>query len=193
MMVQPFDRAKVPMVGLMSSLVKVLLRDRARSYRSSIPRPAGSPKMRTRMPAKLTRVRPPSNYLISSASIRSLIAGLAAPPRVTDQPFTVSVGAAVPHQVPLKQIPTDLASALNGFQGDDYVLVGNQLVIVDAAVRRGPALRATQPVLRHLRPKVLLSFRRARVQFGELPQRERLGARNRLARNRIVRAMAWGE
>jgi hypothetical protein len=86
-----------------------------------------------------------------------------------------------------------LASALNGFQGDDYVLVRNHLVIVDAAVRRSPALRATQPVLRHLRPKVLLSFRRARVQFGELPQRERLGARNRLARNRIVRAMAWGE
>ena len=48
----------------------------------------------------------------------------------------MSVGAAVPQQVPLKQIPTDLASALNGFQGDDYVLVGNQLVIVDAAVRR---------------------------------------------------------
>ena len=70
----------------------------------------------------------------------SLIAAIPAPPRVKNQPFTVSVGAAVPQQVPLKQIPTDLASALNGFQGDDYVLVGNQLVIVDAAVRRVVAI-----------------------------------------------------
>ena len=72
--------------------------------------------------------------------IMSLIAAIPAPPRVKNQPFTVSVGAAVPQQVPLKQIPTDLASALNGFQGDDYVLVGNQLVIVDAAVRRVVAI-----------------------------------------------------
>ena len=34
----------------------------------------------------------------------------------------------------------DLASALNGFQGDEYVRVGNQLVIVDAAVRRVVAI-----------------------------------------------------
>jgi hypothetical protein len=26
-------------------------------------------------------------------------------------------------------MPTDLASALNGFQGDDYVLVGNRRVV----------------------------------------------------------------
>ena len=56
--------------------------------------------------------------------IMSLIAAIPAPARVENQPFTVSVGAAVPQQVPLNQIPTDLASALNGFQGDDYVLVG---------------------------------------------------------------------
>ena len=68
--------------------------------------------------------------------IMSLIAAIPAPPRVKDQ----SVGAAVPQQVPLKQIPTGSASALNGFQGDDYVLVGNQLVIVDAAVRRVVAI-----------------------------------------------------
>ena len=70
----------------------------------------------------------------------SLIAAIPAPARVENQPFTVSVGAVVPQQVPLKQIPTDFASALNGFQGDDYVLVGNQLVIVDAAVRRVVAI-----------------------------------------------------
>ena len=39
----------------------------------------------------------------------------------------------------------DLASALNGFQGDDYVLVGNQLVIVDAAVRRVVAIPEVAP------------------------------------------------
>jgi hypothetical protein len=42
--------------------------------------------------------------------------------------------------VPLKQLPTELATLLNGFQGDDYVLVGDQLVIVDAAVRRVVAI-----------------------------------------------------
>ena len=72
--------------------------------------------------------------------IRSMIAALPAPPRITNQPLTVSVGAAVPRQVPLKQLPTELATLLNGFQGDDYVLVGDQLVIVDAAVRRVVAI-----------------------------------------------------
>ena len=84
--------------------------------------------MRTRMPAKLTRARPP--FKLSDKrreQISFLIAGLPVPPRVTDQPFTVSVGAAVPHQVPLKQLPTELATLLNGFQSDDYVLVGDQL------------------------------------------------------------------
>ena len=72
--------------------------------------------------------------------IRSLIASIGAPPRAGDQQFTVSIGAAVPKQIPLKQIPTDLASALNGFQGQDYVLVGTQLVIVDASARRVVAI-----------------------------------------------------
>ena len=34
--------------------------------------------------------------------------------------------------------PTSLV--LNGFQGDDYVLVGDQLVIVDVAVRQVVAI-----------------------------------------------------
>ena len=123
MMVQPFDRAKVPMVGLMSSLKCCCATGPARTEAQSHDRRA-APKCERECPAKFDQ---------SSASLKlsdkqrgnksSLIAGLAAPPRVTDQPFTVSVGAAVPHQVPLKQIPTDLASAFNGFQGDDYVLV----------------------------------------------------------------------
>jgi hypothetical protein len=72
--------------------------------------------------------------------IKSLIAAVASPPRAGDHQFTVSIGAAVPKQIPLKQIPTDLASALNGFPGQDYVLVGNQLVIVDAGARRVVAI-----------------------------------------------------
>jgi len=72
--------------------------------------------------------------------IMALIAATPDPVRINNQPFTVSIGAAVPQQVPLKQIPTEMASLLHAFQGDNYVLVGSQLVIVDASVRRVVAI-----------------------------------------------------
>jgi hypothetical protein len=42
----------------------------------------------------------------------------------------------VPHQVQLQKLPDPIASAMQGFQGDEYVLVGNQLVIVEPTARR---------------------------------------------------------
>ena len=88
--------------------------DWVRLYQKPIHPLAHGRKMPTRMPAKSIRAQPHLSYLMSSARRMSLIAAIPA-----NQPFTVSVGAAVPQQVPLKQIPTDLASALNGFQGDN--------------------------------------------------------------------------
>lgn len=72
--------------------------------------------------------------------LRALVQKLPTPARVQGQPFTVSIGAAVPRQVPLQQLPSDMVSLLRGFAADEYVLVGTQLVIVDAAVHRVVAI-----------------------------------------------------
>jgi hypothetical protein len=50
--------------------------------------------------------------------------------------FSLAVGAAVPQDVPLQKLPPEISSAMSGYQGDDYVLVGDQLVIVDSTARR---------------------------------------------------------
>src|SRR3954471_11578720 len=41
--------------------------------------------------------------------------------------FTLSVGAAVPRQAELRDVPNDLATILQGYSGDQYVLVRDQL------------------------------------------------------------------
>jgi hypothetical protein len=56
--------------------------------------------------------------------------------RLASANFSLSVGAAVPQQVQLKKLPDQVASALQGFEGDQYVLVGNQLVVVEPIARR---------------------------------------------------------
>ncbi len=43
--------------------------------------------------------------------------------------FTISIGAAVPRQIPLKPLPKELSEILQGYQGDQFALVQNQLVI----------------------------------------------------------------
>jgi len=54
--------------------------------------------------------------------------------------FSLAVGAEVPQDVPLQKLPPEILSALGGYQGNDYVLVGDQLVIVDPTARRVVAL-----------------------------------------------------
>ena len=54
--------------------------------------------------------------------------------------FSLVVGAAVPHDVMLHDLPNEVADALGGFNGDQYLLVRDQLVIVDRASRRIVAL-----------------------------------------------------
>ena len=54
--------------------------------------------------------------------------------------LSLSIGAAVPRQIQLHKLPQKIVSALGGFQGDDYVLVGDQLVIVDNNARRVVAI-----------------------------------------------------
>jgi hypothetical protein len=54
--------------------------------------------------------------------------------------FSLAVGAAVPQDVPLQKLPPEILSAMGGYQGNDYVLVGDQLVIVDPTAHRVVAL-----------------------------------------------------
>ena len=60
--------------------------------------------------------------------------------RMQSANFSLAVGAAVPQDVPLQKLPPEILSALGGYQGNDYVLVGDQLVIVDPTARRVVAL-----------------------------------------------------
>ncbi len=79
-------------------------------------------------------------------------AGVSLPPEARDQirayfarhqvqhidhvDFSITIGAAVPHQAKLQPLPADLADAMGKYKGDDYLLVRNQLVIVEPRVRR---------------------------------------------------------
>jgi hypothetical protein len=60
--------------------------------------------------------------------------------RMESANFSLAVGAAVPQDVPLQELPPEILSALGGYQGNNYVLVGDQLVIVDPTARRVVAL-----------------------------------------------------
>jgi uncharacterized protein DUF1236 len=54
--------------------------------------------------------------------------------------MSLTVGAAVPRQIELRDLPTAVADALHGYNGDKYLLVRDQLVIVDGQARRVVAL-----------------------------------------------------
>ena len=56
--------------------------------------------------------------------------------RVDNVDFTISVGAAVPAQVQLRDVPISLADALSAYSGDQYFMVPNQFVIVGKQTRR---------------------------------------------------------
>ena len=58
------------------------------------------------------------------------------PNRVESVPWTVTAGAAVPRQAELRDLPPEVADALGGFKGAQYVLVRDQLVVVDKEARR---------------------------------------------------------
>jgi len=56
--------------------------------------------------------------------------------RVDNANFSITVGAAVPRQAELRDLPRPLADVLHGYSGDKYILVRDQLVIVDSKARR---------------------------------------------------------
>lgn len=56
--------------------------------------------------------------------------------RVNDVNFTMTVGAAVPANAPLHDIPPQLGQSLSSFKNDQFILVGSQFLIVEKDTRR---------------------------------------------------------
>jgi hypothetical protein len=53
---------------------------------------------------------------------------------------SLTIGAAVPRQIELSDLPTEISDVLHGYNGDKYLVVRDQLVIVDSQARRIVAL-----------------------------------------------------
>jgi len=56
--------------------------------------------------------------------------------RVNSVDFTMTVGAAVPKQAALHDIPSALGKQLHSFNGDQYMIIGSQFIIVEKSTRR---------------------------------------------------------
>lgn len=61
-------------------------------------------------------------------------------PKIDKAPFELMIGTALPRQVPLKDIPAEITQVMSGFWGDQYLLVQNEMVIVDQHSRRVVAI-----------------------------------------------------
>jgi Protein of unknown function (DUF1236) len=60
--------------------------------------------------------------------------------KVDQVDFSLVIGGAVPRQAQLRDLPSSLADLLNGYKGDQFLLVRDQMVIVDFQSRRIVAL-----------------------------------------------------
>ena len=56
--------------------------------------------------------------------------------RVQSADFTMTVGAAVPDKTQLRDMPAQLDKSLPNFKDDQYILVGDQFIIVEKPTRR---------------------------------------------------------
>jgi Spy/CpxP family protein refolding chaperone len=72
--------------------------------------------------------------------IKDVIARQSDAPRLQTAPFELMIGSAVPQQVELKDIPPEITQVMNGYWGDEYVLVQDKMVIVDQHSRRVAAI-----------------------------------------------------
>ena len=61
-------------------------------------------------------------------------------PELPRAPFEMMIGAAVPEQVKLADVPLAITEVMNGYWGDQYVLIEDKLVIVDQHSKRVVAI-----------------------------------------------------
>jgi hypothetical protein len=63
-------------------------------------------------------------------------------PRSDRSNFELMIGTAVPRQTEVGDLPSEATEVLNGYWGDQSLIVGNSLVIVDQHTRRVVAIIA---------------------------------------------------
>jgi hypothetical protein len=71
--------------------------------------------------------------------IRNIVAGRDAD-RKDQTEFQLQIGAAVPRQTELRDLPPEVSQAMDGYWGGQYVLVRDTMVIVDRNSRRIAAI-----------------------------------------------------
>jgi hypothetical protein len=54
--------------------------------------------------------------------------------------FEMMIGTSVPHQAPLADLPPEATQVLNGYWGDQYLIAGKDLIVVDQHSRRVAAI-----------------------------------------------------
>lgn len=73
--------------------------------------------------------------------LRSIFSSAQGP--AMDRPnFEMMVGTSIPRQTTIADLPPEATQVLNGFWGDQYLIAGNNLVIVDQHSRRVAAIIA---------------------------------------------------
>ena len=68
------------------------------------------------------------------------ILGRQTAPRVQNPNFEMMIGASVPAQIELQDIPPEITQVMNGYWGDQYVLTKDNMIIVDQHSRRVVAI-----------------------------------------------------
>jgi hypothetical protein len=63
--------------------------------------------------------------------------------RVQNPTFEMMIGASVPAQIELRDLPPEITQVMNGYWGDQYILAGDKMVIVDQHSRRVVAIVPT--------------------------------------------------
>lgn len=89
--------------------------------------------------ARVREIAGPAASLALTPEQREKIRGQIAGPRearVDTSEFKPTLGTTVPQHVWLHRLPAELADIIGGYHGSDYLIVRDQLVIVDPNVRR---------------------------------------------------------
>jgi uncharacterized protein DUF1236 len=89
--------------------------------------------------ARAREIAGPTAPLALTTEQRDKIRGQVAGPRearVDTSEFKPTLGTIVPPHVLLHHLPAELADIMGGYHGSDYLIVRDQLVIVDPNVRR---------------------------------------------------------
>jgi hypothetical protein len=71
--------------------------------------------------------------------LRSVTA-IASGPKLDTAGFELMIGTSIPEKIPLGDLPPEVSEIMNGFWGDQYVLVQDKMIVVDQHTRRVAAI-----------------------------------------------------